>query len=131
MRYLSLEEVLELHHMLVEQSGGGVGLRDQRLLESAVAQPRMTFGGLDLYPTVTDKAAALCFSLVSNHPFVDGNKRIGHAAMEIFLVLNGFELNAGVDESETIILSLAAGDLTRERLVEWIGQHLITRETGN
>lgn len=131
MRYLSLEEVLELHHMLVEQSGGGVGLRDQRLLESAVAQPRMTFGGLDLYPTVTDKAAALCFLLVSNHPFVDGNKRIGHAAMEIFLVLNGFELNAGVDESETIILSLAAGDLTRERLVEWIGQHLITRETGN
>jgi death-on-curing protein len=131
MRYLSLEEVLELHWMLIEQSGGGAGLRDQGLLESAVAQPRMAFGGSDVYPTVGEKAAALCFSLVCNHPFVDGNKRIGHAAMEIFLVLNGFELNAGVDESEATILSLAAGELTREQLVQWIGQHLVRRETGN
>lgn len=69
-------------------------------LESATAQPRMTFGGEDLYPDFPAKAAALAFSLINNHPLVDGNKRIGHAALETLLVLNGFELDAGVDEAE-------------------------------
>ncbi|MEO1149149.1 MAG: type II toxin-antitoxin system death-on-curing family toxin, partial [Cyanobacteria bacterium J06638_22] len=68
--------------------------------------PRMTFGGEDLYPTLVDKAAALGFSLVMNHPFVDGNKRTGHAAMETFLVMNDLEILAPVDEQELIILSL-------------------------
>ena len=68
----------------------------------------MSFGGAELYPTLAEKAAALCFSLVMNHPFVDGNKRIGHAAMETFLVMNGFEMNADVDDSESTIL---LGDL--------------------
>ena len=71
----------------------------------------MTFGGQELYPGLADKAAALGFSLVCNHPFVDGNKRVGHAAMETFLVLNGWELAAGVDEQEQVILRLAAGAL--------------------
>jgi death-on-curing protein len=69
-------------------------------LESATAQPRKTFGGEDLYPDLPAKAAALAFSLINNHPLVDGNKRIGHAALETLLVLNGFELDAGVDEAE-------------------------------
>jgi death on curing protein len=102
-RYLSLLEVLSLHCQIINQSGGASGVRDLGALESAVAQPLMTFGGEDLYPTIVDKAAALGFSLVMNHPFVDGNKRIGHAAMETFLVLNRLEINASVDEQERVI----------------------------
>ena len=91
MRYLVLKEILELHRRLIEQSGGSTGLRDIGMLESALAQPLMTFGGEELYPTIGDKASALGFSLIKNHPFIDGNQRIGHAAVEIFLVLNGHE----------------------------------------
>ena len=80
MRYLTIEEVLELHRLVITQSGGGSGVRDPNALDSALAQPRMTFGGVNLYPTAVEKAAALGFALVMNHPFVDGNKRIGHAA---------------------------------------------------
>jgi death-on-curing protein len=85
MRWLQLAEVLELHRRLIDQSGGMAGIRDLGLLEASLAQPRQTFGGIDLYPELIEKAAALGFSLIQNHPFVDGNKRIGHAAMEITL----------------------------------------------
>lgn len=98
MRYLTLGEVLELHRRILESSGGATGLRDLGALESSVAQPRISVGGEDAYPTLVEKAAALCFSLVQNHPFVDGNKRIGHAAMEVFLLLNGLQIQASVDE---------------------------------
>jgi death-on-curing protein len=84
----------------------------------------MSFGGEDLYPTIESKATALCFSLVMNHPFVDGNKRIGHAAMETFLVMNGYELVADVDGAETVILNLAAGDVPREELLDWVTSHV-------
>ena len=98
MRYLTVPEVLEIYRHLMEQSGGTAGVTNLGALESAVAQPRMTFGGQELYPTIVEKASALGFSLIKNHPFFDGNKRIGHAAMEVFLVLNGFEIYADVDE---------------------------------
>ncbi len=110
--------------MIMEQVGGSSGLRDLEAVESAVAQPRMTFGGADLYPTLVEKAAALCFSLVKNHPFVDGNKRVGHAVMETFLVLNGLEIDASIDEQEQLMLSVAAGQLSREALVEWVRGHV-------
>jgi len=87
----------------------------------------MTFGGKELYPTIEAKATAICFSLVMNHPFVDGNKRVAHAAMETFLVLNGYELRSQVDDAERVILNLAAGQLTREELLEWITGHLERR----
>jgi death-on-curing protein len=125
MRYLTLEEILELHRLVIAQSGGAPGLNNLNGLDSAVAQPAMTFDGNDLYPTVADKAAALAFSLVLNHPFVDGNKRVGHAALETFLVLNGYELNATVEEQEQVILSLAAGQLSREDFTEWVRLHLM------
>ncbi len=80
----------------------------------------MTFGGEDLYPDLAAKATALAFSLIQNHPFVDGNKRIGHAAMEVFLVLNGQELVSSVDKAEEVILGVAAGRLSREQLLEWV-----------
>lgn len=103
MRHLSLREILELHDQIIEVSGGARGLRDMRALESAINQPRLTFDRTELYPDILSKAAALCFFLVRNHPFIDGNKRIGHAAIETFLILNGFEIEASVDEQEQII----------------------------
>ena len=124
MRYLSLEEVLELHRMILRQSGGMSGLRDSDALESALAQPHMTFGGEDLYPSLAEKAASLGFSLIMNHPFLDGNKRIGHAVMETFLVLNGYEVQASTDEQEEIILRLAAGELDRATFTDWLRSHL-------
>lgn len=97
MHYLTLDEVLELQRRLIEQSGGSAGVANQGALESALAQPRMSFGGEELYPTIVEKAQTLSFSLTKTHPFIDGNKRIGHASIEVFLVLNGFEIMATVD----------------------------------
>ncbi|HEU4594443.1 MAG TPA: type II toxin-antitoxin system death-on-curing family toxin [Pyrinomonadaceae bacterium] len=124
MRYLSLEEVVSLHAKLLARSGGGAGLRDSGALESAVAQPEMSFGGEDLYPTVVEKAAALGHSLIQNHPFIDGNKRVGHAAMEVFLVLNGYEIDAPVDEQESVVLAVASSRMSRAELGEWLKQHV-------
>jgi death-on-curing protein len=127
MRYLTLNERLQLHSRLIEQSGGSAGIHSIEALESALAQPRMTFRGEDLYPTIIDKAAALGFSLVMNHPFVDGNKRLGHAAMEVFLYLNGYEITAPVDEQEQVMLQLAAGNLRRKEFTGWLRTHIIER----
>jgi death on curing protein len=127
MMYLDLAEVLELHSRLLAQSGGLAGVRDVGQLESALAQPQMTFGGEELYPTIADKAAALAFSLIQNHPFVDGNKRVGHAAMETFLVCNGFEVTAPTDEQETVILGVAAGVTNREAFTDWLKTHVVPK----
>ena len=87
----------------------------------------MTFDDRDLYPTLVTKAAALAYSLVMNHPFVDGNKRIGHAAMEVFLVLNDVEVAANVDEQESVFLKLADGQISREQLTDWLAARLRSR----
>jgi len=125
MRHLTLGEVVELHGRLIITAGGAPGIRDLGLLESALGQSTATFAGADLHPTLVDKAAALAFSLVANHPFVDGNKRIGHAAMEVFLVLNGYEIEASVDEQERLMLDVASGSITREHLADWLRQHVV------
>ncbi len=130
MRYLTYHEVLELYHRVMEQSGGAVGIRNLNGLESALAQPSMIFGGQELYPTIVEKASALAFSLIKNHPFVDGNKRIGHAAMETFLVLNGYEIEASVDEQEWVILQVASGEMGREGFTEWLRAHMVPRGRG-
>jgi death-on-curing protein len=124
-RYLTLNEVLEIYRRIVAQSGGSFGIRDLHAVESSLAQPRATFGGEDLYPTVVEKASALGFSLIQNHPFVDGNKRIGHAAMEIFLILNGFEIDATVDDQEQVILTVASGNMQRDQFTEWLRTHVL------
>ncbi len=124
MRYPTVPEVLELHRRLILVSGGSHGLRDRGALESSVAQPQQTFGGDDLYPTIASKAAALGFSLIQNHPFIDGNKRIGHAALEVMLLLNGFELDADVDEQEKVILAVASGAMSRDEFLSWVEQHM-------
>ena len=123
-RYLSLAEVLKLHGLIIGKSGGSDGLRDLGMLESALGQPRQTFGGEDLYPSLTSKAAALGFSLIMNHPFIDGNKRVGHAATEAVLMLNGFELAAEIDDAEAEILAVAAGQRTRDEFQAWIEKHV-------
>lgn len=123
-RYLTLTEILHLHQQVVRQTGGAEGLRDLNALMSALAQPQMTFDGVELYPTLAEKAAALGFSITMNHPFIDGNKRTGHAAMETLLVMNGFEITASIDEQETVMLLLASGELDRKTLTDWLKSHV-------
>lgn len=127
MRYLTIGEVLDLHRQILERSGGSAGVLNLGGLESALAQPRMTFGGEELYPTLVDKASALGFSLIRNHAFLDGNKRIGHAALETFLVLNGAEIQAPTEEQEQVILQVAAGTMEREAFAAWLHAHAVER----
>ena len=124
-QYLTLGQVLFLHQRLIEQFGGTSGIHDQNALESALAQPKMTFEGKEIYPSVAEKAAALCYSLINNHPFVDGNKRTGHAAMEVFLVMNGYEIEATVDTQEEIILNLASSKMERSDFLDWLKGNII------
>lgn len=126
MRFITLREALEVHRQVLRQSGGTPGLRDVNGLESALEQPLATFDGTDLYPSVLAKAAALAFFIIRNHPFIDGNKRVGHAAMEIVLVLNGFSIDADVDEQEQVVLAVASAEMSREQLTTWLGKHLKT-----
>jgi death-on-curing protein len=124
MRYLTVNEVLEIYSRVMRQSGGLIGIRDAGALESAVAQPRLTFGGEELYPSIVEKASSLGYSLIQNHPFSDGNKRTGHAAMETFLVLNGYQINASIDEQVMITLQVAASEMGRDGFTEWLRSHI-------
>ena len=128
MRYLTLGEILELHRRIVETSGGADGIRDLGALESAVAQPKASFDAMDLHPSLADKAAALCFSIVQNHAFLDGNKRTAHAAMSTFLLLNDREVDATTDEQEQLMLDLAAGRMKRDQVATWLTEHLKPRD---
>lgn len=127
MRYLTLGEVVALHRAILAATGGADGIRDLGALESALAQPKATFDGTDLYPSVVDKASALAFGLAMNHPFVDGNKRIAHAAMAVFLDLNGLAIEATVGEQEQLMLDLAAGQGSRGALTDWLQRHVSAR----
>ncbi|WP_340121794.1 type II toxin-antitoxin system death-on-curing family toxin [Methylobacter svalbardensis] len=125
MQLLTLEQVLKLHKRVIEQSGGAMGVRNQEGLESALAQPRMSYANQELYPTLIEKVAALGFSLINNHPFVDGNKRIGHAALEVTLLMNGYEIQADVDSQEAVILAVAASKMDRQDFLEWLQDHVV------
>ncbi|QIP15249.1 type II toxin-antitoxin system death-on-curing family toxin [Spirosoma aureum] len=124
MKRLSLPEVFLLHERIIHLSGGSLGIRNQEAVASALIQPFATFDGSELYPTLFDKAALTGYLLICNHPFVDGNKRIGHAVMEVLLVLNGYEIVASIDEQEKIILQVADGALTREQFTDWLKEHV-------
>jgi death on curing protein len=125
--FLSESEVLLLHGRIIDATGGSRGLRDRGALQASVAQPLQTFADRELYSSIEEKAAALGFFLVANHPFVDGNKRIGHAAMEVVLVLNGRELSASIEEQEAMILGVASGRIRREEFTAWVQQHVVPR----
>jgi death-on-curing protein len=127
-RYLSVEQVLALHEALTGQFGGASGVRDRGALESAVARPAMTFGGEDLYSDHAAKAAAIMHSLVLNHPFVDGNKRVGVATAEFFIEQNGAALEASDEQLEHLTLAVAEGKVAVEALAIWFRQRLSATE---
>ncbi len=123
MTILSKEDIILLHSALVETTGGSDGIRDEALLDSAVRAPFQTFDNSEIYPTVMQKAARLCFGLVKDHAFVDGNKRIGAHAMLVFLALNGIEIECGQGELSEMILSVAAGNTDAEDIEKWLLEH--------
>ena len=120
MKRLEQRQVLLLHQMLTEETGGDPGLRDAGLLDAALESAFATFDGAELYPTVSEKAARLGFSLIANHAFVDGNKRIGMLVMLVFLRLNGIELNTTSAELARVGLAVAAGEMRYDALLEWL-----------
>ena len=122
---LSKPQILLLHEQLIAETGGSSGLRDEGMLDSALNAPFQTFGGEDVYPSLQQKADRLCFGLVKNHPFLDGNKRIGAHVMLVFLALNGIELQHTQTELSDVILQLAAGTIQSSDLLNWILAHQI------
>lgn len=120
---LTKEQVLMLHNQLIEATGGSKGIRDEGMLESALMNPYQSFGGIELYPSIQSKAAQLCFGIVKDHPMIDGNKRLGTHVMLVFLALNGYELSYSQKELSDTILSLAAGKLQSEDILQWIIEH--------
>ncbi|MCI6615877.1 type II toxin-antitoxin system death-on-curing family toxin [Ruminococcus sp.] len=120
---LSKEQILFMHKQLIDETGGLDGVRDEALLDSAINAPFQKFGGDDLFPTVQQKAARLCFGIIKNHAFIDGNKRIGTHTMLVFLALNGIEISYTQKELYQTILDLASGKLELDSLTHWIIEH--------
>ena len=120
---LSKEQILNLHSQLIKKFGGIDGIRDEGLLESALNNSYSAYFGLENYPTVEEKATRLAYSLTKNHPFLDGNKRIGIFAMMVFLKINGFPLTCTDSELETLGWGLADSSTTEAALLEWIFAH--------
>lgn len=129
MRMLSLDELLALYFRIMRETGGAARVLDIGAVKSAIAQPKMTFDGVELYPSLAEKAAAIGYSLIANHPFMDGNKRIGQAVMEAVLLRNGHEVDASIDEQEEVILRAARGEMTRRELSLWVQTHMRPRRT--
>lgn len=117
------EKVLLLHQMIAQETGGSVGVRDAGLLESALENAYATFDGEPLYKTKEEKAARLGFSLISNHAFVDGNKRIGVYVMLTFLEVGGIKLNCTNEDVVNLGLSVASGEMKYEEILSWINNH--------
>ena len=126
--YLTLQQVIDLHQRQLDRFGGARGIRERGALDAAMARPQMTFDGEDLYPEVCDKAAALMHSIVMNHPFVDGNKRVGAHASILFLLVNGMEPLFSSAELTGITLSVAKGEVNAEALGIWLRQRTRRRE---
>lgn len=125
MNILTKRQIIRLHSLLIEESGGIDGIRDEGMLDLAINQPFQTFGGVELYPSVIDKAVRLGYSLITDHPFIDGNKRIGTHAMLVFLDINGIDLSYDDDNLITLILQIAAGTADDRILNAWVRDHLI------
>ena len=122
---ISKEKVKLLHQLVSEETGGSVGIRDEGLLESALEGAFATFDGKDLYPSKEEKGARLGYTLISNHAFVDGNKRIGMYVMLTFLEVNGLKIEATNEEVAETGLAVAAGTMKYEELLKWVTDHKI------
>ena len=121
---LTKEQVILLHKLIYDRFGGSYGVRDEGLLDSALAAPMQTFGGQDLYETDLDKIVQLTFGLIRNHPFADGNKRIGALALLVLLELNGYELKACNEEFYDAIYGVASGEMDDDEFREWVGSRV-------
>ena len=122
-QYIPEELVLTIHADLLQRYGGQPGLRDHGLLESALAQARMTAGRKEIHKTVFEKAAAYGYHVCSNHPFIDGNKRVAFVLMDVFLQKNGWEITAQEEEAYSMMMSLASGRLSKMQLASWLKEH--------
>ena len=123
MIFFEYEQVVKIHRSLIEKTGGMDGIRDAQLLDSALKTPFQTFGGNNLYPNILDKASQLCYSLIENHSFVDGNKRIGVHLMLLFLKLNNIEVNYSQQELVDFGLDIASGKMSKNDIKGWIIEH--------
>jgi len=122
-KYLTLEQVLVAHAALIKQYGGSYGIREQGLLDSAMFCPQTSVFGQDAYPTLFEKCAVLGYSLIQNHPFVDGNKRTGFAAMHIMLLANGFDLTSNKAEEVAMAEKVASGKMDEAEISVWLKKH--------
>ena len=120
----SVETVIAIHAELINKIGGLHGIRDENLLDMSVNSPFQTFGGNDLYPTIVNKAAHLAFSLINNHSFLDGNKRVGVTVMIIFLKSNGFEIKCTNEELAVLGIGIADGSYDEDYIQEWLNNHI-------
>lgn len=118
--FIPKEVILFSHDQLIQRYGGSTGIRDMKLLESALEQPKATFGGTYLHDTIFKMAAAYGYHLCNNHPFIDGNKRISLVAMDIFLQQNSYEIVATEKETYKVIMRLSTGNLSKEQLTSWL-----------
>lgn len=123
--YLSLQQILELHAEALRRHGGREGIHDLGLVDSALAQPQAGFGDIEFHPTLIEKAAVLGFGLCKNHGFKDGNKRVGFAALEVFLRVNGSKISATPDDAEGAMLAVADSKMTVEQFTEWVRTHVV------
>lgn len=123
MKYLGYRQTLWIYRRVIEETGGSPGIRDEGLLQSALARPQATFGGQDLYPTLFEKAAALVESVVRNHPFVDGNKRMAWECLDITLEMNGFRVTASADQSFDLMMRIIERKVTVQDIAEWLAKH--------
>ena len=121
---LTKQQVIQLHKDIIATSGGSPEIRDEGLLDSALNAPFQTFSGIELYPTIIEKAARLGYSLIQNHAFVDGNKRIGVHTMLVFLALNGIEVEYEDNVFILLVLGIAAGEISAEQLLAWLQAHI-------
>lgn len=126
-KFISNSLAITIHQEQIESIGGTAGIRDEGLLDSALAQPQATFGGELLHPTIQEQAAAYLYHLAMNHPFVDGNKRTAFGVMIAFLGLNGYRLNLSQDEAYALVMRVAQGFMTKEELSAFLQKHLQLR----
>jgi len=122
---LDIDEVLEVHLKLIDEFGGSIGIRDKDLLNSAISRPFQTFDSNELYPSVEEKASALLESIVTNHPFIDGNKRTGYTLFRLLLLSESSDINASVNEKYDFILSIAEGSMDYEQILQWTRSHVV------
>jgi len=121
----TVQDIHELHTQLEDVFVLSSGVRDENLLASAVNTPFQTFMGNDLYPSIYDKAAQLCYGIANNHPFIDGNKRTALHSMYVYLIINGFDITASQQDVENLIINVAAGNMTNVELAQWLRRNTI------